>query len=80
MAARLTQIDYEREMALVLTERKPAGLADVFVPSSQFPALAAMLEMTKTDHREAVRRFAEQFQDQVDLAGSVPRAFRLVGK
>jgi acetyltransferase len=30
MAARLTQIDYEREMALVLTERKPAGLADVF--------------------------------------------------
>lgn len=30
MAARLTQIDYEREMALVLTERKPAGIADVF--------------------------------------------------
>jgi acetyltransferase len=30
MAARLTQIDYEREMALVLTERKPAGLAEVF--------------------------------------------------
>ena len=30
MAARLTQIDYEREMALVLTEQKPAGVADVF--------------------------------------------------
>ena len=30
MAARLTQIDYEREMALVLTEQKPAGMADVF--------------------------------------------------
>jgi acetyltransferase len=30
MAARLTQIDYEREMALILTERKAAGLAQVF--------------------------------------------------
>jgi acetyltransferase len=30
LAARLTQIDYEREMALVLAEPKPAGLADVF--------------------------------------------------
>jgi len=30
LAARLTQIDYEREMALVLTEPKPAGTADVF--------------------------------------------------
>lgn len=47
-----------------------AGLADVFVPSVRLPALAALLETTKTDHREAVRRFAAQFQDQVDLAGS----------
>lgn len=47
-----------------------AGLADVFVPSAQLPALATLLETTKTDHREAVRRFAAQFQDQVDLAGS----------
>jgi acetyltransferase len=30
LAARLTQIDYEREMAFVLTEPKPAGTADVF--------------------------------------------------
>lgn len=47
-----------------------AGLADIFVPSAQLPALAALLETTKTDHRETIRRFAAQFQDQVDLAGS----------
>jgi acetyltransferase len=30
LAARLTQIDYDREMALVLTEPAPAGQADIF--------------------------------------------------
>ena len=30
LAARLTQIDYDREMALVLTEPAPAGRADIF--------------------------------------------------
>jgi acetyltransferase len=30
LAARLTQIDYDREMALVLTKPAPAGQADIF--------------------------------------------------
>src|SRR5262249_13150472 len=30
LAARLTQIDYEREMALVLAERAPPGEAEIF--------------------------------------------------
>ncbi len=30
MAARLTQIDYDREMAWVVTERRPAGQAQIF--------------------------------------------------
>lgn len=47
-----------------------AGLADVFVPSAQLPALTSVLETTTADHRAAVRRFAAPFQDQVDLAGS----------
>ncbi|HET9395314.1 MAG TPA: GNAT family N-acetyltransferase, partial [Nitrospiraceae bacterium] len=56
MAARLTQIDYEREMALVLTERKPAGLADVF-------AVVRLL----TDPDGARAEFAIVVRD--DLAG-----------
>jgi enoyl-CoA hydratase/carnithine racemase len=46
-----------------------AGLADLFVPSAQLPALSAMLETaTSIDHRSAIRAFAAPFQEQVDPA------------
>ncbi|MES2538148.1 MAG: enoyl-CoA hydratase/isomerase family protein [Pseudomonadota bacterium] len=40
-----------------------AGLADVFVPSAQLPALCAMLETSPAgDVRDAIRTFAQAFQ------------------
>jgi enoyl-CoA hydratase/carnithine racemase len=42
-----------------------AGLADVFLPSSELPALAKLLASTDgSDVRDAVRRFAAPFQGQ----------------
>jgi enoyl-CoA hydratase/carnithine racemase len=49
-----------------------AGLADVFVPAAQLPALAAMLESTmKTDIRDAILAFAAPFKEQADPADSM---------
>lgn len=48
-----------------------AGLADVFVPAAQLPALLAMLEASEGgDYRAAIRAFAAPFRDQIDPAGS----------
>ncbi len=44
-----------------------AGLADVFVPTAQLPALSAMLEtLPSGDHRRSIREFASAFQEQAD--------------
>ncbi len=48
-----------------------AGLADVFVPAAQLPALSAMLTSTVApDLRQAIRSFAAPFSIQADPAGS----------
>lgn len=48
-----------------------AGLADIFVPSSQLPALSEMLiSADAADVREAVRAFAEPFKAQADPSTS----------
>lgn len=48
-----------------------ADLADVFIPSSQLGALAAMLDtIAPGDHRAAIREFAVPFQEQADPASS----------
>jgi enoyl-CoA hydratase/carnithine racemase len=43
-----------------------AGLADVFVPSPELPALHALIAEVKGDLREAVRSFAAAFATQAD--------------
>lgn len=43
-----------------------AGLADVFVPSAELPALHAMIAEASGDLREAVRSFAAPFASQAD--------------
>ena len=49
-----------------------AGLADVFVPVAQLPALLAMLELdTSSNVADAIRRFAEPFRTQADPAQSL---------
>jgi enoyl-CoA hydratase/carnithine racemase len=49
-----------------------AGLADTFVPTSELPALVAMLESTTAANvRDAVLAFAAQFKDQVDPSDSM---------
>ncbi len=48
-----------------------AGLADVFVPAAQLPALVAMLVSSKSsDVRAAIRAFAEPFRDHINPADS----------
>jgi len=47
-----------------------ADLADVFVPSSELPALHAMVAEARGDLREAVRSFAAPFAMQADPAHS----------
>lgn len=48
-----------------------AGLADVFIPSSELPALRTLLEHDNSaDVRHAIREFASAFRDQCDPAGS----------
>lgn len=48
-----------------------AGLADVFVPAAELPALWDMIEARHAgDIREAILRFAEPFKDQADPASS----------
>ena len=47
-----------------------AGLADVFVPSSELPALHAMIAEASGDLREAVRSFAAPFSTQADPSHS----------
>jgi len=45
-----------------------ADLADVFVPSSELPALHALVAEVKGDLREAVRSFAATFSSQADTS------------
>jgi enoyl-CoA hydratase/carnithine racemase len=47
-----------------------AGLADVFVPAAQLPALAGMLA-AGADIREAIRAFTAEFQPKADPANSM---------
>lgn len=47
-----------------------ANLADVFVPSSELPALHALVAEAKGDLREAVNSFAAPFASQADPAAS----------
>ena len=49
-----------------------AGLADVFIPTEQLPALTAMLELTtKPGIRDAILAFAAPFREQADPADSM---------
>ncbi|HYD59714.1 MAG TPA: enoyl-CoA hydratase/isomerase family protein [Noviherbaspirillum sp.] len=48
-----------------------AGLADVFVPAAQLPALSEMLETADASNLPlAIRQFAEQFKNFAEPAGS----------
>lgn len=54
-----------------------AGLADIFIPSVQLPALEALLDTTDaSDPRAAIRAFAAPFRQQADPAGSMLAAER----
>ncbi len=53
-----------------------ADLADVFVPSSELPALHALIAEVKGDVREAVRSFAAAFSSQADPSTSSLAASR----
>ena len=53
-----------------------ADLADVFVPSSELPALHALIAEAKGDLREAVRSFAAPFYSQADPSTSSLAAAR----
>lgn len=45
-----------------------AGLADVYIPSSQIPALNALIANGNThDLRQTIRNFAAMFQSEIDL-------------
>jgi enoyl-CoA hydratase/carnithine racemase len=49
-----------------------AGLADLFVPGEQLPALLALLETTEeTDVAAAIRTFAAPFADQINPSASM---------
>jgi enoyl-CoA hydratase/carnithine racemase len=45
-----------------------AGLADVYVPSAQLPALNALIAQGAKDLRLAIRDFAAPFQSEINLA------------
>jgi len=53
-----------------------ADLADVFIPSTELPALHALISEAKGDLREAVRSFASAFTTQVDPSRSTLAALR----
>lgn len=49
-----------------------AGLADLFIPTAQLPALTAMLESTaRSDIHEAIHDFAASFKGQIDPPNSM---------
>lgn len=57
---------------IVAADALYAGLADVFIPAAELPALEAMLASTQADDiRGAITSFAAPFQDQAAPADSV---------
>lgn len=47
-----------------------AGLADIFVPSAELPALCAALEIVSDgEYLSVITRFAASFRNQIDIAG-----------
>lgn len=55
-----------------------AGLADLYLPSAQIPALNALLAAPGTpDLRQAIRDFAAPFQAEIDVSGSTLATQRL---